>query len=233
MKKPRGGFDPHQLRLNWAATSKVAADVEATPPAAEAVGEATPPEPRVAEPPAVRTGNPDLVQVLRWDFVNSFPDPLPEAIEAGVLSEDHLTAESLEGIQEELIRLLLKVLVEQDEVAEARRLGIDPKTKAKPRTPGGKERLKNFLITEPVNLERTWQALIGTHEAAFGGEGRGRPRQGGSSDTRRRQGGSHRRSSRAGGDSCQLRIGFTIACQHSYRRNSRCGLRWQRVKRPC
>jgi hypothetical protein len=64
----------------------------------------------------------------------------------------------------------LNVLVEQDELADARRGGVDPKTKTKPSSRGGTERLKKLFETEPARLERSWQSLMATYEAAFGDE---------------------------------------------------------------
>jgi hypothetical protein len=110
------------------------------------------------------------VQVLPWDFVTTFPEPLPDAIEAGTVSEEDAEPENLLAMHEELARQLLHVLVERDEIADARRGGVNPKTGARPTSRGATERLKMFFETEPTRLERTWQMLMGTYEEAFGDE---------------------------------------------------------------
>jgi len=172
------GFNPHQLQLLWkpatpdllppsspaTAPDNPPSAVTANANQATTIDEGTNASPQAAE----RERRSDLVQVLPWDFVTTFPEPLPDAIEAGIVED--ADPEDVKSMHEELARQLLQILVEQNEIADARRRGVDPKTRAKPTSRGGAERLKEFLETEPTRLERTWQALMGTHEAAFGDE---------------------------------------------------------------
>ena len=182
MKRPRKGtgFNPHQLPLEWKpATPNLCPsslpaptpDENPPPPAVQAnlstlvaAGTAASPQ------PPQRLAHPDLVQILPWDFAATFPEPMPDAIEAGIVSEEDAEPENLKAMHEELARQLLNVLVEQDEIADARRRGIDPKTKTKPSSRDGTERLKKLFETVPARLERSWQSLMGTYEAAFGEE---------------------------------------------------------------
>jgi len=182
MKRPRKGtgFNPHQLQLAWTpATPNICpsslparAPEENPLPAAAKTYPSTAVTAGTAESlqPRERIVHPDLVQVLPWDFATTFPEPMRDAIETGIVSEEDAEPANLKSMHEELARQLLNVLAEQDEIADARRRGVDPKTKAKPTSRGGSERLKKFFETEPARLERSWKAFIGTYEAAFGDE---------------------------------------------------------------
>jgi hypothetical protein len=102
--------------------------------------------------------------------MTTFPELMEDAIDSGIVSEDDAEPENLKAMHGELARQLLQVLTDQDDIANARRRGVDPKTGAKPASRAGTERLKTFFETEPARLERTWQALMGTYEAEFGDE---------------------------------------------------------------
>lgn len=102
--------------------------------------------------------------------MTTFPEPLAEAIDAGTIAEEDAQPEHLKSLHNEMVRQLLKVLTELDDISDAKRRGVDPKTQAKPTSRGSKERLKKYLDEEPGRLERSWQALIGVHESAFGKE---------------------------------------------------------------
>lgn len=156
------GDNPGQLQIEWS-TGAGGGPVVTTSPLPV-------PSPATNNDDESHAAPPPLVQRLRWDFQSTFPQPTPEAIDAGVVSEDDAQPECVKSLHDELARQLLKVLTEQDEISDARRRGVDPKTGVKPRTRGGKERLARFLESEPARLERTWQVLIGTHSDAFGEE---------------------------------------------------------------
>jgi hypothetical protein len=111
---------------------------------------------------------PPLVQSLPWDFQSTFPQPTPEAIDAGVVSDEDATPENVRAIHEEHARQMLAVLRELDAVLDARRNGVDPRNNKAPMLKEAKERLQKFFETEPARLERWWQALMDTYEQAFG-----------------------------------------------------------------
>jgi hypothetical protein len=173
------GFNPHQFQLDWrpATPDLLRPSLPATMP------EDNPPNAVIANQPTTmiggaaaapqppeRSGHPDLVQILPWDFMTTFPELMEDAIDSGIVSEDDAEPENLRAMHGELTRQLLEVLTDQDHIADARRRGVDPKTGGRPTSRGGMERLKTFFEIEPVRLERTWQALMGTYEAAFGEE---------------------------------------------------------------
>jgi hypothetical protein len=173
------GFNPHQFQLDWrpATPDLLRPSLPATMP------EDNPPNAVIANQPTTiiagaaaspqppeRSGHPDLVQILPWDFMTTFPELMEDAIDSGIVSEDDAEPENLRAMHGELTRQLLQVLTDQDDIADARRRGVDPKTGARPTSRSGTERLKTFFEIEPVRLERAWQALMGTYEAAFGDE---------------------------------------------------------------
>lgn len=134
--------DPGQLRIDWARSS--------------AAGGPADPRPQV--------------QRLRWDFRSSFPEPTPEAIEAGVLADEDAEPENVRALHEEHVREALAVLKGLDVVHDARRRGIDPETGTSPRTDAARARLRQRLATEPARLERWWNTLMDTYESGFGPE---------------------------------------------------------------
>jgi hypothetical protein len=158
------GFDIGQLRIDWRPPET---EGSAGPTAAAATaggpheGRPEPnPQPR---PPVAR-----LVQRLPWDFATTYPPPLADAIEAGVLAEEDAEPANVKSMHEELARQLLAVLAEGDAISDARRCGTDPRTGGRPTTRAAQERLQKYLAEEPARLDRSWQSLLGAHEAAFG-----------------------------------------------------------------
>ncbi len=113
---------------------------------------------------------PPLVQHLKWDFVTSFPEPTPEAIDAGVISNEDTTPEGIRAIHDEHARELLMTLHDWDAVLDARRRGVDPVTGKPPSTNAASERLQKLYVAEPERLERWFQNLMDSYEQAFGGE---------------------------------------------------------------
>ncbi len=151
-----------QLRLDWASTAAAPAAVGSMP--------------AVEPPPAASPRRPEaepLVLTLPWDFIDSFPAPRPEAIDAGVLAEGDGEPENLQSLHEELIRQLLAMLREGDTLADARRRGVDPKTGVKPKTKAAAERLRQYFALEPGRLQRAWDAALGMHKDGFGTEAAG------------------------------------------------------------
>jgi len=156
------GDDPGQLRIEWS-TVTGRGPVTATPPL-PASGPATD---TISAPD---TGVSPLVQRLPWDFQSTFPQPTPEAIDAGVVSDEDAAPQNVRAIHEEHARQMLAVLRDLDAVLDARRKGVDPATGKPPRTPGSRERLSKLFANEPARLEHWWQTLMDTYEQAFGPE---------------------------------------------------------------
>jgi len=111
-----------------------------------------------------------LVQRLRWDFQTSFPEPLDDAIDSGVLDEADREPQNLKSLHENYASQCLSVLAARDKVTDARRKGVDPGTGQKPHTHASRERLKKYLAEEPARLDHTFEVLIGTYADAFGQE---------------------------------------------------------------
>jgi hypothetical protein len=150
---------PGQLQLEWSnATSG-------------GLATAAPPRPEARSTTTVSTDaatSPPLVQHLPWDFETTFPEPTPEAIEAGLIEDDEI--DTVRWIHLEHAREALAVLHELDVVLDARRQGVDPATGKQPRTPATRERLRKFFETEPGRLEHWYRTLMDTYAEAFGDE---------------------------------------------------------------
>jgi len=146
--------DPNQLRISWRGDALPASGQSAS---------------AVAPPPA-STPEESLVQRLRWDFRESFPEPLPEAIDAGIVSDEDAEPENIRAIHQEQTRQLLATLRDLNFVGDARRRLFDPRTGKTPNSPEDKERLQERLARETQRLELWWQTLIDTYAEAFGEE---------------------------------------------------------------
>ena len=159
--KHRGGgeSDSRQLLIDWSHSPSVKSD-ETTPavPAADAVS----PEPVPHDTP------PALVQVLKWDFRTTFPEPTQEAIDAGIVTDDDLTRENIKGLHDEHAREALAAFRELDAVLDARRTGVDPRTGRAPTSEAANERLRQASAREIDRLQRWWNILMDTYESAFG-----------------------------------------------------------------
>ncbi len=139
---------PGQLQIEWSNASKPAT-VRVTSPL---------PAPDAAP----------LVQRLKWDFKTTFPQPTDEALDAGIIPDEDTRPENIRAIHDEHARELLAVLHDLNVVLDARRRGVDPRNDKAPMLAPAKERLQKFFETEPVRLERWWQAQMGIYEEAFG-----------------------------------------------------------------
>jgi hypothetical protein len=94
-----------------------------------------------------------LVQHLKWDFCDSFPQPTEEAIEAGIISDEDLTPGNIRAIHDEHAREMLAMLRDLDAIMDARRRGVDPSTGHAHRTTASKERLSKLfgtVLSEPA-----------------------------------------------------------------------------------
>jgi hypothetical protein len=154
----RGDY-PGQFHIEWSAVTDQR-PVTATPPPTNSRSEINVSDDRPAVQP--------LVQYLPWDFETTFPEPLPQAIEAGILEDDDI--DTVRWIHLEHAKEALAVLHELDAVLDARRRGVNPETGKPPRTPASSERLRKFFETEPGRLEHWYQTLMDTYAEAFGDE---------------------------------------------------------------
>ena len=157
-----GGKDPNQLHIDWTASN------------AGPQSPTVPPQVSASIPPKAPTGIADdslpFDQHLPWDFKTTFPQPSPEAIEAGIVTDEDAEPENIRTIHEEHARELFAALHALDVMLDARRRGVDPATGTPPATTAGNERLRKLFDTEPARLERWWQTLLDTYETAFGAE---------------------------------------------------------------
>jgi hypothetical protein len=122
------------------------------------------------ESPLPASGPRPPVQRLKWDFKTTFPEPMPEAIDAGVIGDEDATPANVRALHQEHARESLAVLRDLDRVLDARRRGVDPRNNKAPMLTEAKERLQKFFETEPARLERWWQTLMDTYEEVFGGQ---------------------------------------------------------------
>ena len=152
-KRPGRGEVPGQLHINWS-----------RPPEVELVKAGSTPLVSVPAPLA------PMVQYLKWDFTSSFPEPTPEAIQAGVVAYEDCTPEAVRAIHDEHAREAMAVLHDLDAVLDARRRGVDPCSDKPAKRAAAKERLQQFFVTEPMRLEHWWQNLMDVYEQAFGAE---------------------------------------------------------------
>jgi hypothetical protein len=151
VKRPR--WDRQQLTIDWTAAAVV-------PPA---------PPPTVPEPPPAAVtpaAVAPMVQLLPWDFQTTFPPVLQDAIDEGVVTAED--ADNLSGLHTEHGTALRQALAELETVQDARRRGVDPATGKAPRTKAKRAALPTQLSQEVERLERWWQTLLDTYEAAFG-----------------------------------------------------------------
>jgi hypothetical protein len=162
MRRPKrrggqGGDDAGQLQIDWKASEVKTAPASPAPLGLPATN-----------PVAADRDSPPLVQHLPWDFQNSYPQPIDEAIDTGIVSDEDLTPENIRAMHDEHARQLLAALRDLDAVLDARRLGVHPGNRKKPMLAGAKEQLRKFFETEPQRLERWFQTLMDTYESAFG-----------------------------------------------------------------
>ena len=140
------GHDPNQLRIAWGEPPPAAGPI--APPAVTSPASPPAPEPEHT-----------LVQRLPWDFKESFPPPLPEALEAGILTDEDAEPESIRAIHDEQARQLLATLRDLNFIGDARRRLFDPRTGEVASGPEESERLQKRLFSEAQRLELWWQTL--------------------------------------------------------------------------
>ena len=153
-----------QLTLDWTA----AVSTEVAKPAAAEPASAAPA--KTGEVPAATTEQMSPIQILPWDFQTTFPAVLPDAVEAGAIDEDGCLPENLAALHAEHAAEMLMALQELDAVHDARRRGVDPATGKVPKSAAKRRVLSATLDHEIQRIERWWQTLLSTYEAAFGSE---------------------------------------------------------------
>lgn len=107
---------------------------------------------------------------LPWDFINAFPAPLDEAIDAGVIDSSDTTPEGLRSLHEEYGRQAIETLHARDRLADAKRRNVDPATGKPPRTEAARERLAKSLADARERQDHSFDILMLTYADAFGQE---------------------------------------------------------------
>ncbi len=95
---------------------------------------------------------------LRWDFKNKFPQPLPEAVDAGQLTAEDTLPGSVQAIHQEHSRRMLGALSDLDAAAD--------RCRNNPPVPA----VASDELSEPTRLERWYASLLGLYEEWFGKE---------------------------------------------------------------
>jgi hypothetical protein len=113
---------------------------------------------------------PAPVQRLPWDFKESFPPPLPEALGVGILGDEDTGPEKIRALHDEQARRLLATLRDMNFIGDARRQLFDPRTGEIASEPEQKKQLRSRLFGEVQRLGLWWQTLIDTYAQAFGEE---------------------------------------------------------------
>jgi hypothetical protein len=95
---------------------------------------------------------------LRWDFRNNFPQPLPEAVDAGQLTAEDTLPDSVQAIHQEHGRRMLGALSDLDVAAD--------RCRNNPPVPAA----ASDELSEPKRLKRWYASLLGLYEEWFGTE---------------------------------------------------------------
>ncbi|QOV92095.1 hypothetical protein [Humisphaera borealis] len=111
-----------------------------------------------------------MVQILPWDFRESFPPPLTEAIDAGLLDVTDAEPDNLRSLHDDYAAQYLAVLAAMDTLAGARCRGVDPMTGRVPGTAVARERLRRHFSAEQARLERSLDVTIGGYTEGFGAD---------------------------------------------------------------
>jgi hypothetical protein len=126
-----GRFNVHQLQIEWNGAKALL------------------PSDSAVERPVLR---------LRWDFKNNFPQPLPEAVDAGQLTAEDTLPHSVQAIHQEHGRRMLGALCDLDAAAD--------RCRNNPAVPAA----ASDELSEPTRLKRWYASLLGLYEEWFGKE---------------------------------------------------------------
>jgi hypothetical protein len=151
--------DTQQLLIDWSNPPPAESSVSV----AESSLAPLPPPPAEPAPAAP-------VLCLAWDFVNTFPQPTEEALQAGLLSDEDCDIDCLRALHEEHAAEALVTLHDLDAILDARRRNVDPHTDKPPRTQAAKDRLAKLFNEEPQRLERNFEGIMGAYADAFGNQ---------------------------------------------------------------
>lgn len=175
-----GGMAHRQLGFDWAATRPVTSKAEedasttadltsANLPSCASVDEArTTREAPRPQHTAQRAARDHGRLASQWDFRRTFPQPLEEAIDAGVIDGDQLDEASIRSMHDELARQCLCVMADLDALREASERGINPLTGKAPRTAKQRAKLDALLREEPLRLRRELDETMDAYATAFG-----------------------------------------------------------------
>ena len=169
-----------QLAFDWAATRPITckaeeeaittADLTSTslPSCADVDGTRATQEAPCSQHTAQRGAHGHGGPASQWDFRRTFPQPLEEAIDAGVIDGDQLDEAGIRSIHDELARQCLVVMADLDALREASERGINPLTGKAPRTAKQRTKLDALLREEPLRLQRELDETMDAYATAFG-----------------------------------------------------------------
>jgi len=154
-----------QLAFEWASTTRRNEGTNATPTDVNPTNSAS----ADGELSLLATPNNALDQTanLPWDFHNSFPQPQPEAVAAGVIDDDNLDA-GLRSLHREHALQCLSLMADLDALSIASDKGIDPRTGKRPRTDKQRARVAALLKNEPTKLRGELDDAMEAYANAFG-----------------------------------------------------------------
>lgn len=105
-----------------------------------------------------------------WNFRDTFPAPLEEAVTAGMFNDDDLDSEQVESIHVEMANELL-ALMDSIAACETMKLtGRNPDTGKLPRTAAGRKRLADQAERKPKELQAEFNNLLSAYADGFGDE---------------------------------------------------------------
>jgi hypothetical protein len=108
------------------------------------------------------------VEAVAWDFVERYPDPLDEAINAGVFGDLDIDGEAVVAIHEEVGREVLAMLAAFDEMVKLMRHGLDPKTGKLPKTEERRAEIERLLSTLGQARKRALEEALAAYMNGFG-----------------------------------------------------------------
>jgi hypothetical protein len=156
--KTKGGFNPRQLQIDWNGVTAAPPVDSSARPIGDEESPALAPVPKPEAHSAVAEEHQPVLR-LRWDFRTRFPQPLPDAVDAGVMTAEDALPRNVEAIHQEHGRKMLGALSDLDAAMDERR--NDPSALARPR---------DGSMSEPTRLERWYSSLLGVYEDWFGKE---------------------------------------------------------------
>ena len=164
MGRYRPQYRANQLTLNFEHAALPAAPMS---PEHAAIVHAHLPPPVL---PVIGTCQPEKPKVRAWNFRDTFPAPLDEAVFAGVFIDEDLDSEQVEAIHVERANELLALLAGIAALKQAKLTGANPETGKQPRTAAARKRLAERLEQEPGKLRVQFDDLLAAYADGFGDE---------------------------------------------------------------